>query len=247
MLRTCMHALMCVLLCLGCAVCASGQGCADPPCAPNPIPCAHCTGTWTDNYGWTWSLSSNNNPPGIGTYNVSGTLQAPSSDCSVVYQISGEISQTRGQDDVSSGETALSLTGSNPSPSGYCGNTHISDEQGLTAMIANNICDFATGTRTNSDGFNGGVNMTKPSDLPDLFPTQTTADFCWGEQCPPAFQAPWSAFLFEDTIGSSKSMAGRQAYESQGGGSQDNCWFQGSFFPPYGLSGGRLVCGLLQL
>jgi hypothetical protein len=39
-------------------------------------------------------------------------------------------------------------------------------------------------------------------------------------------------------------MAGRQAYESQGASSQDNCWFRGSIWDPYGLTGGGWFVGI---
>lgn len=101
MSKKCIQFLLC--FCLICVVRASGQvqgagGCPTPKCAPNPVPCAHCTGTWTDDFGYTYNLSSNNNPPAIGTYNVTGTIQEPTQDCSVRWQIaSGTITQTGGE------------------------------------------------------------------------------------------------------------------------------------------------------
>ena len=49
--------------------------------------------------------------------------------------------------------------------------------------------------------------------------------------------------LFEDTLGSSKSMAGRQVYEAQNGASNDSCWYSGSPYEPYHLSGGGWYVG----
>lgn len=239
-LRKLIQCLSAGLIALACAVSASGQGCGSPQCSPNPVPCAHCTGTWSDNTGFTYNISSNNNPPMVGTYNVSGTMQASPADCSVVYQVSGTITQSWGGSGV--GLTTLNLTGSNPSPSGSCSNDgqHISDYQYVDVSITNNGCDYASGSWSNSDGFQGNLTMTKPADIPDEFPTQTSSAVCWWDQ---GCGGVWPVVLFEDTIGSSKSMAGRQAYEWQGASTQDTCWFQGSWFPPYGLSGGGWYVG----
>lgn len=230
--------------CSAASVAAWGQGCQTPPvqgtqpCAPNPVPCAHCTGTWTDNTGWTESLSSNNNPPAIGTYNVTGTFQASPAECSVVYQVSGTITQTWGGAGV--GTTTLNLTGQNPNPSGYCGTIHIASTQSVNVTITNNGCDQANGTWSNSDGGNGNLTMTKPADTPDLSPTQTTSTICWWDQC--GQPGGWTVVLFEDAIQSSKSMAGRQAYEWQNypGNVQDSCWYQNS---AYAVGGGGLSGG----
>lgn len=67
------------------SVAVYGQGCGPGPgptgtgprCAPNPVPCAHCIGTWTDNFSWVYNLNSNADPPGPGTWLVTGTLLAP--------------------------------------------------------------------------------------------------------------------------------------------------------------------------
>jgi len=247
-LRKCIRPLIWSLCCVAFAACASGQGCQTqtfqnpPPCVPNTIPCAHCTGTWTDNYGWTYNLTSNNNPPAIGTYNVTGTMQAPAADCSVVYQVSGTITQY-----AALGQTSLSITGGSPNPSGDCpiDGLHIADLQGVSVNITNNGCDYASGTWDNSDGLNGRVTMTKPADVPDGNPAQATRAVCWLDQCTPGF--PWTVVLFEDTIQSTKSMAGRQAYEWQNfpGNIQDNCQFPGTRYPNAngGLTGGGWYVG----
>lgn len=112
----------------------------------------------------------------------------------------------------------------------------------ISVNITNDGCDYASGTYTNpDDGGSGNLTMTKPADIPDENPVQTSAAFCWLDQCPAG--GSWTIGIFRDTIGSSKSMAGRQAYESQGASSQDNCWYQGSVFDPYGLSGGGWYVG----
>jgi hypothetical protein len=239
--------------CVACSVAARGQGCQTPPvqgttpCAPNPVPCAHCTGTWTDNYGWTYTLSSNTNPPAIGTYSVTGTMKASATDCSVVYTVSGTITQTSGG--AGAGTTTLDLTGSDPDPAAgyYCpsDDEYVSAEQSVSVNIANNGCNSAEGTWSNSDGGNGSLSMTKPADVPDGNPAQTTSATCWWDQC--GQPSDWTVVLFSDTIQSSKAMAGRQAYEWQNypGNIQDSCWYQNSAYAKGGggLSGGGWYVG----
>ncbi len=49
--------------------------------------------------------------------------------------------------------------------------------------------------------------------------------------------------LYEQTIGSSKYMAGMQVFESPNGNATDTCWFSGSVYNPGGLSGGGWFVG----
>jgi hypothetical protein len=78
--------------------------------------------------------------------------------------------------------------------------------------------------------------MSKPDDIPDENPTQSTSAFCWWDQSP-CGSGYWSVFLFRDTIGSSKSTAGRQAYEWQAQASTDTCTFPNSTYPAMSLTG----------
>src|SRR5262249_6824247 len=45
--------------------------CGVAPCRQaDPVPCDNCNGTWTDDAGWTWTLSTTGS-------NISGTLTEP--------------------------------------------------------------------------------------------------------------------------------------------------------------------------
>lgn len=56
---------------------ALSQSCGGAPCSPNPTPCAQCTGTWTDNYGDQWTVSSPDWPSAPGSQRVSGSVTIP--------------------------------------------------------------------------------------------------------------------------------------------------------------------------
>ena len=227
------------------SVCAYAQSCSPGPgpegtgprCGPNPVPCAYCTGTWTDNYGWVYTISSNNNPPSESTYSVSGTLQAPASYCSIRYQNvqSGTLSQTNGGSGPAT--TELNITFSNPTPTGTCSlnKQHISNTQTISVKITNDDCDNAAGTWSNSDGVNGNLSMTKPTDFPDLSPPETTSVVSWWTDDP-------TIMLYDETIGSSKSMAGRQVFEAAGA-PNDTCWFINSLYNYSDLDGGGWYVG----
>jgi len=112
---------------LACALTAKGQGCnlppvqGTPPCIANPVPCAHCAGTWTDaTYGSSWTVSSDTNPPEPGIYPVSGnvTMASPVPGCpSVTWSITGTIAQTQEM----FGSTKITWNGDNPDPDEDCG------------------------------------------------------------------------------------------------------------------------------
>jgi len=84
------------------------------------------------------------------------------------------------------------------------------------------------------------LSIQKPADVPDGNPAQRTSVVCWYDHCGPP--ADWTVMLFADVIQSSKSMAGRLAYEWQNypGNVQDFCWYQDS---AYVAGGGGLAGG----
>ncbi len=208
-------------------------GCVSPPCSPNPVPCAHCAGTWTDNYGGRWNVTSNTTPPFIGTYNVSGTLQVsnPSPGCpTVTWSVSGTLTQTFGTS-FARGTASANWVATNPSPSSTCGSFTPFSSTTFNGNILNSGCDFFSGSWTNSSGGSGGFSMTKPTDLPDLIPSEASTAIAWDSAYP-------TVMLFDQTLGSSKYLAGHQVFETSGGASSDTCWFPGSIYLPMGLSGG---------
>lgn len=210
---------------------AAAQGCAPPdgpPCSPNPVPCAHCNGTWTDDDVWpnTYEVFSEPNPSAPRTYNVSGT--ATKSDlfgeaCKFTYTISGTIVQTYG-----TGTTELSWTMTDHNQT--CtytdenGNPLVLDSVSFTfnGRMSNNSCDIAAGALRNVDGSydNPGLTMTKPADIPDRLPYETSTAVEWSP-------VEGTKLRFEGTIQASSSFAGRQVWESTGSaGGTDSCWDQ---------------------
>jgi len=78
--------------------------------------------------------------------------------------------------------------------------------------------------------------MTKPSDTPNLSPAETSVAVAWYSLIP-------TVLVFEQTIGSSKYMAGRQVFEATNGSPSDTCWFSGSSYLYSKLSGGGWYVG----
>jgi hypothetical protein len=217
---------------------AQVPGCTGPRCTPNPVPCAHCAGSWTDNYGAKWAVTSNTMPAAMGVFSVSGTLQVsnPVAGCpAVTWTVSGTLTQTFGTAG-SRGTTAAHWVGSSPSPSATCGGWTPFASVTFDGNILNDGCDFSSGTWSNSDGASGSFSMTKPTDYPDLSPAETSPAVYWWSTYP-------TVALFDQTIGSSKYLAGRQVFESPNGSVSDTCWFSGSAVDRGGLSGGGWYVG----
>lgn len=210
-----MPALICLALGTGTVF---GQGCSSPICSPNPTPCAHCIGDWTDNYGISWSVSSPGNPLGPGSQTVTGTVVIPSlgPGCTeYTFTVSGTLTQTTGNA-YTPGTTAFQWAASNPSPSTACP-YYDPIPFTYTGSIANNGCDTASGTWANSiGGGHGSFDMTKPSDVAS---SETSAAIAWWSLAP-------TILLFQGNIApaSLNSLAGRQVFESPNGQPTDSCW-----------------------
>jgi hypothetical protein len=217
---------------------SQNPSCQAPPCSPNPVPCAHCTGTWRDDGGAVWTVTSNTTPPSIGVYSVSGTVlvPAPVYGCpNITYNVSGSISQTFGGANAR-GTAAIQWIATNPSPSGSCGNSTPVSSETYNGNILNDGCDFGSGTWNNSSGLNGSFSITKPTDRPDLYPAESSTPIAWYSQNP-------TIMLYDQTIGSSKYTAGMQVFESSNGNANDGCWFPGSVYAQYSLTGGGWFVG----
>jgi len=156
---------------------------------------------------------------------VSGTVNVPPfvATCPhVIYQVSGSISQTFGSA-TTSGTTRITWSATSPSPSGSCAGSTPWPSVTHTGTITNDGCDSGNGTWSNSGGGNGTFTMSKPADVPDGSPAETTTPIAWWSSDP-------TIALYDNTIGSSKYMAGRQVVESANGASSDTCWFNGSIY-----------------
>ena len=214
-----------------------GQGCSAPPCFPNTVPCAHCTGLWTDGPGGTWNLSSNNNPPTQSVYAVSGTAEsAPIPGCQKrTYTVTGTITHNIPF-------AQLNVTASNPTPPpATCGGGIHPTTVQVTATLPNNSCNTLSGTWVNT--FPGGAtgsgsfSATKPADLPDLSPPESSTPRAWSSQY------GGTVMQYQGDINATKSFAGRQVFEASGGTATDGCWFPASNYGPAQLTGGGWYVG----
>jgi hypothetical protein len=191
----------------------------------------------TDNYGWVWTVASNTFPPSPSTYSVVGTVTAPppGPGCpEVTWHVAGSITQTVVPN--GTGTTAISWEATNPSPNTVCAGVIPDPKIDMTGNIVNNTCNSASGTWTESFGQNGSFTMSKPSDLPDLNPSDTTTAIAWWTSDP-------TIALFEGSIGSSEDMAGRQVFEGPNASPSDTCWFPGSIYGSATLTGSGWFVG----
>jgi hypothetical protein len=217
---------------------ASGQSCSTPLCSPNPVPCAHCIGTWLDNTGARWTVTSLGNPLGPGTQAVSGSVTVPfPAGCpSVTWTVSGTLTQTTGNA-YTAGTTALNWQASNPNPSRSCGGVTPVSTMTYTGNIDNNGCDTGAGSSVNSSGVHGSFSMTKPTDVAS---SETSAAVAWYSVYP-------TILLFQGNISpaSLNSLAGRQVFESPNGTPTDSCYrtTDPSNIYPFHLSGGGWYVG----
>lgn len=214
---------------LALAVSAYGQepGCQTQPvkntisCYPNPVPCAHCTGRWTDPvYGSVWTLYSNVNPPSPGSYQVSGSvvLTAPPGCPQVTRTVTGTIEQISG-----TGTTNLTLNAYAPEPANTCGGSTPDATLQFTGAILNDTCDDAGGTFTDPGGDDVYLTMQKPADIPAddvsfmLVGSIAMQQLCW--------LASGAVRGYHPIL---VCMAGRQAYEWQNypDNVTDSCWLR---------------------
>ena len=236
----------------------SQNSCQTPPCLPNEVPCAHAIGTWSSNPGaWVGpdeqfyvEATSEPNPTSPDEYAVSGTatttyLLEPPAFCTIIFEIDSEsstITQTPGTPGLSSGETKLhwEMTHqSNNCPEYPFGERVTMIFEG---EMTNNSCDRASGTIT-WQGLDPeeccAITFTKPADLPNGSPaTETTTAVGWDPDQP-------TMALFKGTIAPSPaSFGGKQVFEVKNPAEPttspnfDDCYFVGSEFARFSLSGG---------
>lgn len=206
------------------------QGCMYAPC-DNPVPCAHCNGTWTDDGGSNWTVASAS-ATGLGTYNVSGSVTTPHpvAGCpTITYTVTGSLTLSSG------GITQIYWLAGSPSPSTSCGGYTPVSSMTYRGEILNNGCDMGNGTWENSRGAKGNFDMTKPPDLPDYTPAETTVPVGWSSQWPTVQQ-------WRQTLQASTNFTGRQVLELPAYGA-DGCWFPGSIFAPYYIDGSGWFVG----
>ena len=215
-----------------------GQGCTSPICSPNPTPCAHCIGNWTDNYGDYWTVSSPGRPGAPGTQSVTGKVVIPPQEpwCpNYTFTVSGTLTQTTGTGSAA-GTATFEWNASNPSPTTPCGR-YDPVPFSFGGNIANDGCDTASGTWVNSTGIGGGsFDMTKPSDVAS---TESSTAVAWWSLYP-------TILIFQGNISSADSLAGKQVFESPNGTPSDSCNRPGDRalgYQSYHLTGGGWYVG----
>ncbi len=208
-------------------------GCVSTACV-NPVPCEHCTGTWTDDVGAVWTVTSDLAPT-WGTWGVTGSLSAPiGPGCPrASYSVEGWITQTWGSDSVY-GATSFHWRAFNPAPYTPCGGLTPQASITYDGNIENNGCDKGSGTWTNSSGLGGSFSVSKPPEIP------------WGES---TTAVGWSSVYggsvqqWRQVLQGFGNFAGRQVTESPTGGDLDTCNFAGSGVDNYHVTGGTWNVG----
>lgn len=224
---------------------ATAQGCQSAPCLPNPIPCAHCTGTWTDDQpeGDTivYKVFSEPNPTSPGEHTVSGTATKDNvwglGGCTFTYDISGTIEQTAG-----SATTELNWTMTDHGQVCYDNGEPVVYSNTFTfeGTMTNNSCDSASGTWANAvGGGTGTLTMTKPPDIPNGSPTETSTPVAWWGNNPTIVQFHGTIHgTVTDPRGDpphpqvTAGFAGRQVFEQANNNPSDTCF--ADWIPFYG-------------
>ena len=211
------------------AVAQFGQaGCATAPCV-NPVPCENCSGTWTDDYGAIWGVTSEQAVT-WGTWSVTGNVSVPHpiTGCPRInYTVSGSVTQTWGSD-TAYGATSFTWQASNPSPSTICSGVTPFTSVTYNGSIENNGCNKGNGTWMNSSGGSGSFTMSKPPEVPS---GELTTSVGWSSgyggsvhQWRQVLQGPF--------------LAGRQVAESPTGGDLDTCNWPDSGVDNFRVTGG---------
>lgn len=210
------------------------DGCNPGPC-PNATPCRHCTGSWTDNVGYRWAITTN-----LVTWVVTGTVSVanPVTGCpAFVFQVVGSITPTGGTYPFTPGSTKLYLHATSPSPA-ECGGV-IAQNGTVNVNIRNDGCDIAAGTAQNDDGswYDPAYAMAK---FPDLPAGESTKPVGWYSVYPTIQQ-------FRQTLaGQSGPFDGRQVAESAGSDQNDGCYYSGAAakgYAKFGVTGGWWIVG----
>lgn len=206
------------------------DGCTIGPCV-NAVPCRHCTGSWQDNSGNTWNITSS-----LADNTVSGsvTVPVPGGCPSITYQVSGSITPVGAAYYGARGYTQFTLHATNGSPSTPCNG--LGPRNGTaTGTISNDGCDIGGGTYRNDDGSaSGAFSMAK---MPDLPTGESTQPVGWWASDP-------TVQLFRQTLqgDSFRPFDGRQVTESPGPDVSDGCYFNNSAYP-FRVTGGAWVVG----
>lgn len=211
------------------------DGCNPGPCA-NATPCRHCTGTWTDNVGYRWNLTTN-----LATNSVSGTVSVPNpvSGCpNFSFSVSGSITPTAGSYPFTAGSTRMALRTSNPTPAS-CGGV-VPKTGTIDVQLRNDGCDIAAGSARNDDG-SWSTTGYSTAKIPDLPSGESTEPVGWWASYPTIQQ-------FRQTLqgDSQRPFDGRQVTEAAGPDRLDGCYYQGAAdlgYPQFGVSGGWWIVG----
>jgi len=132
------------------------SNCGTPPCL-NQVPCANCSGSWTDNFGYSWTTDTSGNGTISGTFNSHGVDGCPIT----TRQITGTYNNTTGN---------FTVQGVNPSPpagTSCSGNSVITSGITYTGSLINNGCDTGSGIWSNTGGGSGSFQWSKGCDIPD--------------------------------------------------------------------------------
>ncbi len=186
---------------------------------------------------WTLDTDYSNLPNGI----TGKVASPPPSGCSgftvLNYTVKGSLAKTTGSGGAS-GTTTFTVNATNPdhTSSGSC---QISTKTIYSGQIYNGAagCNYGNGTWSNSFNQNGSFTWSKNCQTPNGSPTETTYTHQWSPDP--------TEYLWKMQIGATSDFGGRTVSEAQNGVGTDACWFSGSIYPKYGLTGGNWYVGYL--
>lgn len=222
-----------------------------PACNPsagnciNPLPCADCSGQWTDNYQDTFII--NHDSQGVLT-GSSGTFNSPyvqNGLCpAVTYTLNGQFVPVYG-DSTTPGRTDFVFEATNPDH-GSTANCQVSTNTRFMGSIPSagggggTNCGHADGTWTNSLGYSGTFRWDRACNVPSGNPAEKSTFVEWGNNY--GQDANFAAFTA--TISGNINWDGRDVIESAGA-ALDTCAIEG--IAPPAVTGGLWHVGILGI
>ena len=125
----------------------------------------------------------------------------------------------------------MQLSTSNPQPASCCGG-YCPQNSSVYVTLRNDGCDIASGTLT-TGGAQYTISFAKPADLPT---GETVQAVGWWSLGPTVQQ-------FRQTLQGSWPFDGCQVLEATGAPPSDSCWYNGSPYGKFGVTGGWWLVG----
>jgi hypothetical protein len=188
------------------------------PAQSPPAACTNCSGTRTDNYGYTWILDTTGGQPGTvsGSFTSNGVDGCPNTTRSV-----------SGTHDRTNGQFNINATNPNPPAGTPCANgAVIADFINYPGTIDSGGCNTGSGSWSNGQPPGGSFSWSKPCDVPSG-DTTYYSNF-WGDSNQDVNTSEPTVYLWYGQVNADRDFTGRTVMEQQGPPGNDACWFEGS-------------------